>query len=209
MARGADKKHAFEEYVFQVRVDEDGDYYLSIPRLPGCVSAGESIDEAVENLREAFADWTAHVEAQGHEIPAPIDEADYSGKVVLRMPKWLHAEAVARAEEAGVSLNTLLVAFISKSLGGTLATSAEETLRALQRQIAALQTGMSDVRSGVSAIASAVSAAAPVAHGKVWRYEAGRKGLKMEFIYSPTAHCLEEAAPGYLVPCVQLQGEAR
>lgn len=209
MARGAGRTHTFEEYVFQVRVDEDGDFYLSIPRLPGCVSAGESIDEAVENLREAFADWTAHVEAEGHEIPAPIDEADYSGKVVLRMPKWLHAGAVARAEEAGVSLNTLLVAFISKGLGETLAPDVEESLRALQRQVAALQIGMSDVRSGVSAIGSAVGAATRVAHSKVWRYAGDREGLRMEFVYSPTAHCLEEAAPGYLVSCFQLEGEAQ
>jgi len=209
MARGEGIRHAFDEYVFQARVDEDGDYYVSIPRLPGCVAAGESIDEAAENLREAFADWTAHVEASGTAIPAPINEADYSGKVVLRMPKWLHAGVAARAEEAGVSLNTLLVSFVSKGLGEALTTGAGESLQALQRQVAALQTGVSDIRSGISAISSAVGATARTSSSRVWHFMGEREGLKMEVAYTPSAHCLEEAAPGYLVSCFQLEGEAQ
>ena len=126
------KTHPFEEYVFRARIEEDGGYYLSIPRLPGCVAAGGTIGEAVDNLKTAFEEWTAHVLAQGGEVPAPIDEADYSGKVVLRMPNWLHAAAAARASEAGVSMNTLLVAYVAKGLGESSAWPAAEVVHALE-----------------------------------------------------------------------------
>lgn len=33
---------------------EEGGYTASIPSLPGCISEGETIDEALANIREAF-----------------------------------------------------------------------------------------------------------------------------------------------------------
>lgn len=207
MARRQDKTYGFEEYVFQARIDEDGEFYLGIPRLPGCVAAGETIDEAVENLRDAFEDWTTHVRADGNEVPAPIDEADYSGKVVLRMPKWLHAGAVERAAEAGVSLNTLLVSYVANGLGESLSSGAAEAVHALERQVSALRTGVADIQSGLAAIGGAVGAAAGGVHGRTWRVSSGPNALTMEVAYSPALHCLDEAAPGYLLPCFLAEGE--
>lgn len=36
-----------------IHKDPDSDYGASIPELPGCVSAGETEEEARENMREA------------------------------------------------------------------------------------------------------------------------------------------------------------
>jgi hypothetical protein len=44
-------------------------------------------------------------------------EDDYSGKLTLRMPKSLHKELAQAAEEQGVSINTLILCFLSKSIG--------------------------------------------------------------------------------------------
>ncbi len=33
---------------------EDGGYVVSVPALPGCYSQGDSIEEALENIKEAI-----------------------------------------------------------------------------------------------------------------------------------------------------------
>jgi antitoxin HicB len=40
-----------------------------------------------------------------------------SGKFVQRLPKSLHAKLVKRAKQEGVSLNTLVLAFITEGVG--------------------------------------------------------------------------------------------
>jgi antitoxin HicB len=35
--------------------DENGGYIVTCPSLPGCYSQGESVEEALENIKEAIA----------------------------------------------------------------------------------------------------------------------------------------------------------
>jgi antitoxin HicB len=57
--------------------DEDGGYTVVVPALPGCISYGESVEDATRNAREAIelhlANLAAHKEPipQGHEL-APV-----------------------------------------------------------------------------------------------------------------------------------------
>lgn len=155
MGAAIERECRLGDYVFQVALDEDGEFFLTIPRLPGCVAAGGSLEEAVENLGAAFDDWTADVVASGHEVPAAATEADYSGKTLLRMPRWLHAGLAARAEQEGLSLNALAVSFLSRALGAEAqASRTESALVGLQCQVVALQTTLADMRSAQSAEAS-------------------------------------------------------
>lgn len=43
---------------------DDGGYTAVVPSLPGCISEGESIDEAIANIREAI---TLYLEQVGSE----------------------------------------------------------------------------------------------------------------------------------------------
>jgi predicted HicB family RNase H-like nuclease len=52
----------------------------------------------------------ADLSANGEAIPEPLGLRQYSGRLVLRLPKALHREAVIRAAEEGVSLNQYLLA---------------------------------------------------------------------------------------------------
>jgi predicted RNase H-like HicB family nuclease len=36
---------------------EEGGYWVEVPALPGCVSEGDSLDEALANIREAAEGW--------------------------------------------------------------------------------------------------------------------------------------------------------
>ncbi|MCL2519879.1 MAG: type II toxin-antitoxin system HicB family antitoxin [Spirochaetaceae bacterium] len=87
-------------------IDGTGNYYFATVReLDGCMSHGHSYTEACENIQEAMSLWIETSIEKGFNVPMPINEDDYSGKFVVRLPKSLHAKLVAKAAEEGVSLN--------------------------------------------------------------------------------------------------------
>jgi predicted RNase H-like HicB family nuclease len=48
---------------------EDG-YGAFVPELPGCVTVGDTLQEAERNMREAIAGHIEAMRAHGEEIPA-------------------------------------------------------------------------------------------------------------------------------------------
>jgi len=101
---------------------EGGGFLISFPDLPGCMSDGETIEEAIQNGRDAFLGWVSAQADMGREIPkpayrAPEAEPPMSGKFVQRVPKTLHAKLAALARQEGVSLNTLVLTFIAEGMG--------------------------------------------------------------------------------------------
>jgi predicted RNase H-like HicB family nuclease len=65
-------------YVALIHKDADSDYGVSFPDLPGCVSAGSTLDEAIAMAKEALA---LHIEGlleDNESIPAPTaaDQVD-------------------------------------------------------------------------------------------------------------------------------------
>ena len=106
------------EYPFTVRplaAEEGGGYLVEFPDLPGCISDGETVDEAIANGMEAKQEWLAAAKELDRAIPEPGGQL--SGKWVQRVPRSVHARLVERAEREGVSLNTLVVALIAEGLG--------------------------------------------------------------------------------------------
>lgn len=49
-----------------------------VPDLPGCFSAGDTLDEAIENSKESIALWIETVLDDGGTIPAPKGVADHA-----------------------------------------------------------------------------------------------------------------------------------
>ena len=58
-------------YIALVHKDEGTSYGVSFPDLPGCISAGDTFEEAVANAAEAIAAHLALMRADGDTIPAP------------------------------------------------------------------------------------------------------------------------------------------
>ncbi len=56
--------------------DEDGKgYTVEVPSLPGCVSQGDTVEEAMANIKEAIEAYIEDMIANGEEVPpdhAPI-----------------------------------------------------------------------------------------------------------------------------------------
>jgi predicted RNase H-like HicB family nuclease len=51
--------------------DEDGGYVVVCPSLAGCYSQGETIEEALANIREAIELCLEDLQQHGEEIPDP------------------------------------------------------------------------------------------------------------------------------------------
>jgi predicted RNase H-like HicB family nuclease len=49
---------------------EEGGYTAYAPSLPGCVSEGDTYQEALNNIREAIQAWLEVAREFGDEIPA-------------------------------------------------------------------------------------------------------------------------------------------
>ena len=105
-------------YPFEIRPlaeEEGGGWLITFPDLPGCMSDGETPEEAIANGEDALAAWINAARAAGREVPEPGDLP--SGKFVARIPRSLHARLTARAKQEGVSMNALVSVFLAESLG--------------------------------------------------------------------------------------------
>jgi antitoxin HicB len=51
--------------------DPDGGYVVCCPTLPGCYSQGDTLDEALENIREAIELCLEDMQAQSEPLPDP------------------------------------------------------------------------------------------------------------------------------------------
>ena len=54
----------------------EGGYTVTVPALPGCITQGDSLDEALAMAKDAIQGYLASLEAHGEPIPIdPLGEA--------------------------------------------------------------------------------------------------------------------------------------
>jgi len=58
-------------YVALIHKDPDSAYGVSFPDLPGCYSAGDSLDEATRNATEGLGAFVRWMESDGDAVPSP------------------------------------------------------------------------------------------------------------------------------------------
>ncbi|RZS52360.1 type II toxin-antitoxin system HicB family antitoxin [Sphaerotilus mobilis] len=108
-----------KKYPIEVRplADEDGGGWLvTFPDLPGCMGDGDTPESAIADGYGAAQAWLDVATEHGDPIPAPSTGGE-SGKFVARVPRSLHTRLAARAEQEGVSMNTLVVSMLSEGVG--------------------------------------------------------------------------------------------
>ncbi len=90
--------------------DDSRSYWAAeIIDLPGCVSHGDTPEEAIENLNEAKKLWIEDHLANGYTVPEPVEARGFSGRVLLRLPQSVHYRLSRDAAREAVSLNSHLV----------------------------------------------------------------------------------------------------
>ena len=63
-------------YTVILQRENDGGYVVTVPALPGCVSQGDTREEALKNIEEAMELYIEDVKAAGETLPLG-DEREY------------------------------------------------------------------------------------------------------------------------------------
>lgn len=63
-------------YRIQIRPETDGTYTVIVPSLPGCLTFGNTIEEAIVMAKEAIEVYIESLVARGKKIPVEEDEIE-------------------------------------------------------------------------------------------------------------------------------------
>ena len=115
--------------------ESGGKWIASAEELPDCTSRADTAEEAIGGLKDAMAVWVSAALKEGRDIPEPRSEATHSGRLLLRMPRTLHAALTKAAERENVSLNQFITDSLASVVGwrrGPTAGEADSAPRADQ-----------------------------------------------------------------------------
>lgn len=104
-----------DRYTYRVTWSEDDEEYVGLcAELPSLSWLAPTQATALKGIRKVVADVVADMEANGELVPEPMSTRSYSGKFMVRVPPDLHRELALEAAEAGVSLNRIASAKLSR-----------------------------------------------------------------------------------------------
>ena len=107
------KYYLEQSYPMTIYPDDQGGYVAEIKDLPGCITQAETLKEAYSAIDVARQLWIGLAYKDGIEIPLPREEQEYSGKFIIRVPKYLHRRLSQQAVREGVSLNQYVVSLLA------------------------------------------------------------------------------------------------
>jgi antitoxin HicB len=107
-------------YTFELQNDPEQGWFVRVKELRGCMSAGDTAEEAVTMIQEAMAGWLEVALEEGLSIPEPRAEEDYSGRFVVRVSRSLHRQLVEAAANDGVSLNQYINVALAQAVARPL-----------------------------------------------------------------------------------------
>ncbi len=61
-----------------LRKEPEGGFTVNVPSLPGCITFGETLDEAMSMAREAIELYIESLLAHGEEIPTENEVLEYT-----------------------------------------------------------------------------------------------------------------------------------
>jgi antitoxin HicB len=67
------------DYSYQIKImklseDDGGGFIAIVPELPGCISDGESYEDALKNAKLAIEDWIETAKEIDRKIPLPKEQ---------------------------------------------------------------------------------------------------------------------------------------
>lgn len=115
-------------YTIELQRDPEDAWFVQVKELRGCMSQGDTAEEALAMIQEAMLLWLEVALEDDLPIPEPRDLDDYSGKFVVRVPRSLHRQLVEAAADDGVSLNQYINVVLARAVGrpGSLVRPVEQ-----------------------------------------------------------------------------------
>ncbi len=109
MARENDK------YTYRVTWSEEDDEYVGLcAEFPSLNWLSKSPEAALRGIRKLVAGVILDLKRNGESIPEPLAMKQYSGRFMVRVPPEVHRNLILQAAEAGVSLNRMASAKLSR-----------------------------------------------------------------------------------------------
>lgn len=65
-------------YKIHLHKEAEGGFTVSVPALPGCITYGEDVDEAIAMAREAIGLYIEELQERGEIIPDDSNTLEYS-----------------------------------------------------------------------------------------------------------------------------------
>jgi predicted RNase H-like HicB family nuclease len=65
-------------YKIHLHKETDGGFTVSVPVLPGCITYGEDVDEAILMAKEAIELYIEELQERGEAIPDDSNTLEYS-----------------------------------------------------------------------------------------------------------------------------------
>jgi predicted RNase H-like HicB family nuclease len=65
-------------YRILLRKEPEGGYTVTVPSLPGCMTYGETVEEAVKMAQEAIEVYLESLREHGEEIPTEEETLEYT-----------------------------------------------------------------------------------------------------------------------------------
>lgn len=65
-------------YRIVLRKEPGGTYTAFVPSLPGCITWGETVEDALEMVKEAIEGYIAVLKEEGEPVPDDNDTLEYS-----------------------------------------------------------------------------------------------------------------------------------
>lgn len=65
-------------YKLHLHKEIDGGFTVIVPILPGCITYGETLDEAIEMAQEAIELYIEELQSRGEEIPSDNCTFEYN-----------------------------------------------------------------------------------------------------------------------------------
>lgn len=101
-------------FALALHTDDGVKYGVTVPNLPGCFSAGDSFDEAIEMAREAIDAHCELLAEKGLEIPAPRPLSRHQADPDLAGAVWAVIEVdvekyLGRAEKINITVPARLL----------------------------------------------------------------------------------------------------
>jgi len=110
----------FEEYMklpYKLEIvpdSEESGFVASYPELPGCITCGSTIADAVNNAEDAKKAWLLSAIEEHITIAEPESAQSYSDQFKLRIPKTLHKTLVEDSKKEGISMNQYCVYLLAQ-----------------------------------------------------------------------------------------------
>jgi len=104
-----------DRYTYRVSWSAEDEEYVGLcAEFPSLSWLASTPETALNGIRKVVAKVVEDLRANGETIPEPLASRRFSGKFMVRVPPEVHRHLAVEAAEAGVSLNRLVGAKLSR-----------------------------------------------------------------------------------------------